>query len=306
MRARALLVALFCLSLGTAGSALAQGRAVRRAVVIEPAPIYLLPDATRTPLRTAPVNTQLTVLGEEGEWLRIEFNDPQFGPRVGYVQAKRVRILAPAAEDPARPRQPTTRQPPPARRPPPRGGIGFKAYGTFGSTSFAATDTFKAVAGSSTHRNFGGGAAVTGLWRGLFVDVGLSQTKVDGQRVFVDGVTVYELGIPLEITVTPIDVAAGWRVISGRLSTFLGGGVTSLQYEETSAFADPNENVNARKSGGLFLLGVDLDVVRFVSVGGDLRYRMVKGILGEGGASQVFGEDQVGGLSAAIRVSVGR
>jgi hypothetical protein len=47
-------------------------------------------------------------------------------------------------------------------------------------------------------------------------------------------------------------------------------------------------------------------VVRLVSVGGEFRYRAVDGVLGLGGVSQVFGDDQLGGLSFAARFSVGR
>lgn len=62
------------------------------AVVTAVAPIYLRPDATMTPLRTAAVNTTLKVLEETGDWIRVEFQDPQFGRRVGYVQARNVRV----------------------------------------------------------------------------------------------------------------------------------------------------------------------------------------------------------------------
>jgi hypothetical protein len=68
------------------------------AVVIANAPIYVLPDANRVPLRTAAVDTVLTVLDEMGEWLKVEFHDPQWGPRVGHVQTKFVRVRRPELE----------------------------------------------------------------------------------------------------------------------------------------------------------------------------------------------------------------
>ena len=64
----------------------------RTAVVSDTAPIYVLPDANRTPLRTAAANTVLRVLGEESGWLKVEFHDPQFGIRTGYVETRLVRI----------------------------------------------------------------------------------------------------------------------------------------------------------------------------------------------------------------------
>jgi hypothetical protein len=70
----------------------------RTAVVTDAAPIYVLPDANRTPLRVAAVNTVLRVRSEEGPWLQVEFKDPQFGVRVGYVEARRVRVKDPRLE----------------------------------------------------------------------------------------------------------------------------------------------------------------------------------------------------------------
>jgi hypothetical protein len=64
------------------------------AVVTTAAPIYLVPDSTRQPLRTAAVNTTLRVVDDNGPWLKVEFKDPQFGLRVGYVEAKHVQVQA--------------------------------------------------------------------------------------------------------------------------------------------------------------------------------------------------------------------
>jgi hypothetical protein len=65
-------------------------------VVLQDAPIFLTPDASRTPLRVAATGTNLEVLGTENGWLNIRFQDPQYGPRVGYVEAKAVRQETPA------------------------------------------------------------------------------------------------------------------------------------------------------------------------------------------------------------------
>jgi hypothetical protein len=67
---------------------------VTTATVITVAPIYLRP-ASETPLRVAAVGTVLKVLKEEGSWVQVEFNDPQWGPRVGWVQAKLIEISRP-------------------------------------------------------------------------------------------------------------------------------------------------------------------------------------------------------------------
>lgn len=303
---RTMVFALICVA--AAGSRIAAAQEYR-AVVVEPAPVYLLPDATRTPLRTLPVNTQVRVLAREGDWIQVEFRDAQFGARVGYVAAAKVRIE----------QVDSRRRPEPEAQPPPRsvpetqrGGranpsrIGGMLYGTYGGTAFAAADTFKAITGSELHTNFGGGVTVTRVWHDVFVDVGLSQTKVDGHRVFVDDGTVYSLGIPLHITVRPLDAAGGWRLTHGRYSLYGGGGITLLWYRETSSFSDADDDVTKRRAGPLGLGGADIQIVNSLYVGAEVRYRAVKGILGEGGASQLFGENQAGGLSASVRVSVGK
>ena len=53
------------------------------ATVTAAAPIYIEAKVTQTPLRTAAVGTRLEVLEEAGAWVRVQFNDPQFGRRVG-------------------------------------------------------------------------------------------------------------------------------------------------------------------------------------------------------------------------------
>jgi hypothetical protein len=74
----------------------AAGALAQDAVVTTTASIYLYPDVVRPPLRTAAVNTRLRVVDEEKDgWLRVEFQDPQFGRRVGYIEARNVRVIMP-------------------------------------------------------------------------------------------------------------------------------------------------------------------------------------------------------------------
>jgi hypothetical protein len=47
--------------------------------------VFIIPDVSRTPIRVFEVGTRLTVLEATDEWLKVEFRDPQGGPRVGYV-----------------------------------------------------------------------------------------------------------------------------------------------------------------------------------------------------------------------------
>ena len=65
-----------------------------RVTVINNAPIYLLPDSARAPLRTAAAGTVLEVVTDEGPWIQVRFQDPQFGIRVGYVESRFIRRAA--------------------------------------------------------------------------------------------------------------------------------------------------------------------------------------------------------------------
>ncbi|HUR33514.1 MAG TPA: hypothetical protein VM032_06940 [Vicinamibacterales bacterium] len=71
------------------------------AVVIENAPVFLLPDTTRLPLRIAKPGSQLRVLQQTGEWANVQFDDPQYGLRTGFVQGRFLRIAEPPASGPA-------------------------------------------------------------------------------------------------------------------------------------------------------------------------------------------------------------
>lgn len=185
--------------------------------------------------------------------------------------------------------------------------VGAQGYVTYGATAFAAADTFDAVAGSRADSGIGFGATVTGLWRGLFVDAGFAQQRVQGERVFMDSGTVYKLGIPLSIKMRPVDVAAGWRFLSSRrLSPFVGAGVSFISYTETADFAAGTDNVSDSGTGALLLGGVDVAIARWIKIGGEIRYRAVDGVLGESGVSAAFGEDQLGGFSTGLRLTVGR
>ena len=89
------------------------------AITATSAPVFVLPDNTRTPLRTLPPGTRLRVLRESGDWLRVEFQDPRWGARVGYIERKHVDMTGPDIEPPApaRPRAPSRATPPPPAPP---------------------------------------------------------------------------------------------------------------------------------------------------------------------------------------------
>ena len=185
--------------------------------------------------------------------------------------------------------------------------LGIRGYATFGVAQLAAKDSFEAVADTSQQPVFGGGVQITNIWKGVFADLGVAQIQtIDGERVFIEDGDVLEVNIPLEVKMRPVDLAAGWRLAFGRVSPYVGAGVTFFRYEETAEGNDPDENVDESKSGPLFLGGVDVSILSWLHAGGEIRYRQVTGILGLGGVSAEFGEDDAGGLTAAVRISIGR
>jgi hypothetical protein len=79
------------------------------AVTTKDAPLFVVKDDQATPLRIAKADSRLKVLKVEGAWVLVEFEDPQWGRRQGYVRADAIQIEAPepvdvsVREEPARP-----------------------------------------------------------------------------------------------------------------------------------------------------------------------------------------------------------
>ena len=66
--------------------------------------------------------------------------------------------------------------------------------------------------------------------------------------------------------------------------------------------------VTAEKTGfkRFVQTGVEVRVSRWIGAALDVRYSQIKGILGNGGASQAFGENDLGGMSVSAKFVVGR
>ena len=115
-----------------------------------------------------------------------------------------------------------------ARTPP-----SIEGYATFGSSQFTAAESFEAILGESSGPIRGGGLRIGLGLGGLFFDVGAWRYGADGERAFVFGDEVFPLGIPVDVTVTPIEISAGWRFRIPRLSRVIpygAGGLTSWRH----------------------------------------------------------------------------
>ena len=198
-----------------------------------------------------------------------------------------------------KPPQPATQKPParPARPKPP---VGFRVFGLVDVNFMAAKNTFDATTGSSMLIGYGGGADITNLWRGLFVRGAVSFMSADGERVAISGDEVIPLGIDLNVSMTPIEIGAGWRVPAGRrqqVTPYVGGGLLLLNYKETGEFAATGDDSNESFTGTFLMGGIDFAVGRRISVGFEGQYRMVPNAIGEGGVSAEFDEDNLGGFT---------
>jgi len=87
---RTLAVAIVLTALAIASPARAQSGDT--AVAAVNTSVFIAPDATKTPLRVASAGTTFVVLEEAGEWTKVQFQDPQWGRRVGYVVTRDLRV----------------------------------------------------------------------------------------------------------------------------------------------------------------------------------------------------------------------
>jgi opacity protein-like surface antigen len=172
----------------------------------------------------------------------------------------------------------------------------------------SAKQTFDATLGQSFEPFFGGGLElVLSKSSGFYIDGAFSRFKKTGQRAFRLNGQNFPLGIPLTATITPIEVSAGYRFrTSPRVFPYVGVGVGSYGYKETSDFSDASENVDTRHAGYLAVGGAELRVHRLVGIAGDVQYTHVPGILGNGGISKDAGENDLGGIAIRFKVTVGR
>ncbi|HJZ77877.1 MAG TPA: outer membrane beta-barrel protein [Vicinamibacterales bacterium] len=177
----------------------------------------------------------------------------------------------------------------------------------FGSIqSFAATDTFNAVFGQSYDPFFGGGVQVV-VHDGFVVELAASRFKETGQRAFINNGQSFRLGIPLTAEIVPFEITGGYRFkLSPRVRPYVAGGWGTYKYTETAEFNVDTENVATRHSGFVLNGGADFRLQTWISIGADVQYTHVPGILGTGGVSQQAGEDDLGGVAARFKLIVGR
>jgi len=168
-------------------------------VVTADAPVFLFPDATRTPLTILVKGTTVSVLARQGNWYRVEFRDARFGVRTGYISADSLDVQQSAK--PPTLAGPRSQEAPPsgpsgaAQRPPPRRAaartprapVTISINGGLQTTSrgFASASTFDRFAETGKLNSTYSGdrplmydvAAQAGVWRGLSIGIAATQAS---------------------------------------------------------------------------------------------------------------------------------
>lgn len=231
---------------------------------------------------------------------------------ISEVSAQTVQKPAPPPPT-AKPAQPPAKKPapPPPTSARPRERLGIRGLGMAGGITFAARESFDAVLGSPTGVVYGGGVQVT-IPAGIYAEVAASRFRENGERVFVGpGEEVFQLGIPIRVTVLPLELTGGYRfrnLFRGAPGLVLhaGGGATFVRYEETADFAGSGDDIDERYTGFQVVGGAEYRLQRWVGVIGEVGWSSVPDALGESGASAAFDEDNLGGTTFRIKVVVGR
>jgi hypothetical protein len=205
--------------------------------------------------------------------------------------------------------KPRTLPPPP----PPSRSVEIGGYAMAGLMNFTAADSFEVIFGRPSGPIFGGGARiglpVRAAFGGVFVDVGAWRFRDEGERVFVFGGEEFALNIPVEITITPVELSAGWQFRfrrAPRVRPYVAGGFSSYGYRETSPFNTPAEDVDDRFSGYHLYGGGEYKITRWLGVAGELNWTTIPDALGIGGVSAEFDESDLGGASFRFKITIGR
>ncbi len=200
-------------------------------------------------------------------------------------------------------------KPKPSPPPPPSRGISINGYAMVGLMNFTAADSFEVILGEPSGTIVGGGARVGLPLGGLFVDVGAWRFRGDGERVFVSGGAEFPLGIPLEITITPLELSAGWQFRirqAPKFHPYVLGGYTSYGYTETSEFAATAESIDERFNGVHLGGGAEYRIMRWLGLAGEVIWTSVPDAIGEAGVSAEFDETNLGGTSFRFKITIGR
>ena len=114
---------------------------------------------------------------------------------------------------------------------------------------------------------------------------------------------VFRLGHPLTVRIIPAYGLVGFRFLQGAsLRPYIGVGGGATSYNEESEVAGEIFTSTATKASGHAVAGLDFGRGAF-RIGGEVMYSPAPNAIGFDGVSEVYGEDDIGGLSAVVRIS---
>ena len=178
-----------------------------------------------------------------------------------------------------------------------------------GGQWFTAADSFNAVLGTDRSPLIGISGEVV-LPQRVFGSVRWSRFEEDGRRVFVFEGEPLDLGIDTTVRLTPVEITGGYRFANliRRVIPYVGAGLGWHRYEETSEFAEGNDNVDETHRGYHLLGGAEFRLSRWFGVAGEVQWTTVPDALGQdpNSASAEFGEDDLGGAAVRVKFVVGR
>jgi opacity protein-like surface antigen len=259
-------------------------------------------------IATLPEGVVLEAIAREAQWYQVRVPEKFAGAggAIGFVYKGHVELVE-GPEPPLRaalpPASETARRTSRKAVPPP--SFSARGYGMVSIDWFQASDSFKAILDQSSGVFYGGGGQA--IFRHFFVDVSLEHFKKTGERaVVVDG-NVFRLGIPDTITMDPLRVVGGYRFSQQNgVTPYVGGGIGSVRFQETSDFAEADETTDERFTSYHAVAGVEYAARKWLWVAGEVRYSSVPDAIGAPGIASDFDETNLGGFGVAVKVLVGK
>jgi opacity protein-like surface antigen len=174
-------------------------------------------------------------------------------------------------------------------------------------TMSGSPDTEKAIFDSRFGVAFGGGVFVD---RGARWRFGVEGRRIsrDGERAFAAdrNSEAFRLGHPLEFTMTQGLASATWRFSKlGPVSPYVGAGAGIASWREESTVAGQTETATGTKA--LFEVRAGIEHARGrVRLGIEAGITFVPDAVGVGGISQIYDENDIGGVFVVARLGFSR
>jgi hypothetical protein len=123
----------------------------------------------------------------------------------------------------------------------------------------------------------------------LFYKGGVGFFRQTGQRVFVNGDTISELGVPDTLTLMPVTATIGYRFRGRSVAAFVGGGTGQYLYSEQTSVDQSAEYGWHHANSFHGLGGVEFRAVHGMAIAVQGRYTRVPGALAGGNGINVQG-----------------